>query len=290
MPRARSHEPAAGETRSASTGSNYHTQALTRGLQLLELFSSSRPPVTFIEIHENSGLPKSTLVRLLSALTEADFITKIDERPAYRLGHKVLTLADAYVSSLDISDLAGDYLDTLATVARQTANIGVLDGTDVLHVCVRTPNRPLRFEQPTGARSPAYCAGLGKALLAALDAAELPAHLPPAPYPRYTDRTITTQAELDAELRRTKRRGYAVDDNENSVGLRCVAVTLSHEGETLGALSVSGPSGEFGQSDQRRYVEALSETAEKLMSDPDVVAVLRRIHDSLRGSVTPQSA
>lgn len=286
MARKSTQRPASGG--SVAGGGNYHTNALTRGLQLLELFSRRRPPLTFTDIHDASGLPKSTLVRLLSALAAAEFIAKVDERPAYRLGHQVLKLADAYVSSLDLSQLAGDHLDTLSSMTRQTSNIGILDGDQVLHACIRTPNRPLRFEQGVGSRAPAYCTALGKALLAALDPDELPGHLMGEPFTRLTDRTITTRAELDTELRRTRRRGHAVDDNEHSVGLRCVAVPLTHSGETLAALSVSGPSGEFGPQDQRRHLDALTDTAQRLLADPDTSAALRRIHDTLRRSMTPE--
>jgi DNA-binding IclR family transcriptional regulator len=288
MPR-KTERPASGVASSTTTeGGNYHTHALTRGLHILELFSRHDPPLTLTDIHEKSGLPKSTLVRLLSALSAGEFIMKVDERPAYRLGHKVLKLADAYVSSLDISQLAGGHLDTLSRQTRQTSNIGVLDGDQVLHICVRTPARSLRFEQAAGSRAPAYCTGLGKVLLGALDPTDVAAHVMAEPFTRLTDRTITSHAELDSELRRTRRRGHAIDDNEHSVGLRCLAVPLEHAGETLAALSVSGPSGEFGPQDQRRHLDALRETAERLIADPDVVTALRQIYTTLRRSMAPE--
>jgi DNA-binding IclR family transcriptional regulator len=283
MPRTTaSHEasPAPGSTPAAA--GNYHTHALTRGLSLLDLFTAHQPPLTLTDIHQESNLPKSTLVRLLSALVTAGFITKVDERPAYRLGHKLLDLADHYVASLDIAQLAGGYLDTLSALTRQTSNIGVLDADEVLHVCVRTPVRSLRFEQAPGSRGPAYCTALGKVLLSGLDATQVRAHLGAEPFTRLTDRTLTGYVQLDGELVRTRRRGYALDDNEHSVGLRCLAVPLRHSGQAIAALSVSGPSGEFGPKDQQRYLDALKDAADRLVADPDVVASLRRISSMLR--------
>lgn len=279
--KARGPRPARTADQLGPKSANYHTHALTRGLVLLDLLASLPPPVTLTGMHERTGLPKSTLVRLLAALTEMRFVVRVDERPAYRLGHKVMTLAEAYVSNLDLSAAAGGYLDELSGATGQTSNLGMLDGPEVVHVCVRTPDRPLRFETTTGARASAYCTGLGKMLLAAVAPERLTAHLPPEPFAAHTERTMTTVDELTKELRRIARRGHAVDDNEHSAGLRCVATPLIIDGQQLAALSVSGPAGEFGRDKQKEYLERLGATADALCADPDVVAVLRRMHETM---------
>ncbi|MGB3437893.1 MAG: IclR family transcriptional regulator [Actinophytocola sp.] len=260
---------------------NYHTHALTRGLVLLDLLASAPSPMTLTGMHEHTGLPKSTLVRLLAALTEMRFVVRVDERPAYRLGHKVMALADAYVSSVDFSAAAGSYLDELARETQQTANLGLLDGREVVHVCVRQPDRPLRFETSPGARDSTHSTGLGKMLLAGVAAGRLPAHLPAEPFPARTDRTITSLDEMSKEVRRTGRRGYAVDDTENSAGLRCLAVPVTVKEQPLAALSVSGPAGEFTPKRQKEYLELLHATAGRLADDHDVVAVLLGMHASM---------
>jgi DNA-binding IclR family transcriptional regulator len=260
---------------------NYHTHALTRGLVLLDLLASVPPPVTLTGMHEQTGLPKSTLVRLLAALTEMRFVVRVDERPAYRLGHKVMALADAYVSSLDLSAAAGPCLDALARETQQTSNLGLLDGREVVHVCVRQPDRPLRFETSPGARDSTHSTGLGKMLLAGVAPENLAAYLPAEPFPARTDRTITALDEMAKEVRRTQRRGYAVDDNESSPGLKCLAVPVTVADQTLAALSVSGPAGEFTPKRQKEYLERLTAAADRLAADHDVVAVLRRMHESM---------
>ena len=276
----RAREPRGADQLGPKSG-NYHTHALTRGLVLLDLLAAVEPPLTLTDMHERTGLPKSTLVRLLAALTEMRFVVRVDDRPAYRLGHKVLALAEAYVSSLDLSAAAGRYLDELTGATQQTSNVGMLDGAEVVHVCVRTPDRPLRFEIATGARDSAHCTGLGKMLLAGVAADQLAAHLPPEPFPARTERTVTTVEQMRQEVRRTNRRGYAVDDNEHSHGLRCVASPLVVDGQPLAALSVSGPAGEFGRDRQKEYLTRLRATADALCADADVVAVLRRMHETM---------
>lgn len=261
---------------------NYHANALARGLAMLELLASGDEPLTLIDISENTGLPKSTLVRLLSVLNEMDYVVRVDERPAYRLGHKVLRLSNAYMSSLDLSAVAETYLAPLADRTGQTANLGMLDGDQVIHVAVHEPDRPIRFRATAGARDHSYCTGLGKVLLSYTDPAELDDHLPAEPFHRYTEQTITTRDELTRELKRIVRRGYGFDDNERSVGLRCVAVPVEVDGVCLAAVSVSGPSGEFGPDRQQSYLERLQETAAELAGDPDTAAALRIVHTSLR--------
>ncbi|MFC4855127.1 IclR family transcriptional regulator [Actinophytocola glycyrrhizae] len=270
------------EDRPGQTSANYHTHALTRGLVLLELLASAPPPVTLTGMHERTGLPKSTLVRLLAALTEMRFVVRVDERPAYRLGHKVTALADAYVSSVDLSAVAGAYLDELVSETQQTADLGLLDGREVVHVCVRRPDRPLRFETSPGRRDSTHCTGLGKMLLAGVAPDQLAAHVPAEPFPACTERTITSLDGLAKEVRRTRRRGHAVDDNESSAGLRSLAVPVTGNGQRVAALSVSGPAGEFTPKKQKEYLELLHAAADRLAGDPDVVAVLSRAHGPTR--------
>src|SRR6478752_10679773 len=86
--------------------SSSHPHALARGLLVLETVAGRRDPATLTEIHETSGLPKSTIVRLLSALVEEDYLVRVDERPSYRLGHKVMALANSFMEALSVPDLA----------------------------------------------------------------------------------------------------------------------------------------------------------------------------------------
>lgn len=261
--------------------SNYHAHALARGLALLELLATAQQPMTLTEFHEQTDLPKSTLVRLLAVLTEMNYVTRVDERPAFRLAHKVLDLSTAYVSSLDAAASARPYLAELASDTGYTANLGVLDGDQVLHLCVVEPDRPIRYTAQTGSRDFAYCTGLGKLLLSRIPTQWLSRHLPDEPFPRRTGKTIVTEADLVRELRAVERRGYAFDDDEDIVGLRCLAVPVEVDGDCVAALSLSGPSGEFTPSHHAKHLEPLRATAARMSSDRDLGAVLRITHRSL---------
>jgi IclR family acetate operon transcriptional repressor len=266
---------------SKPASANYHANALARGLALLEMVADSSEPLTLNDLSRDTTLPKSTLVRLLAVLSEMEYLVRVDERPSYRLGHKVQGLATSYLSTLDLSAAAAAYLRPVATATGQTANLGVIDGKHVLHVGVVEPDRPLRFRTGIGVRDDLYCTGLGKLLLSELPPADLPSCLPAEPFPAHTETTLTTAEALRRDLRRSQRQGYALDDNERSIGLRCVAVSVRVDGECLAAVSVSGASGEFTTARQQGYVSELGKAADDLARDPDVVAALRIMRRSL---------
>jgi DNA-binding IclR family transcriptional regulator len=279
-PMSRRRDEQANITRPASA--NYHANALARGLSLLEYLAGQTHPLTLGEFAGATAMPKSTLVRLLNVLQEMEYVVRVDDRPSYRLGHKVQVLATAYVAALDVTKAAEPHLAPVSKSTAQTANLGVLDGDEVLHLYVSEPDRPLRFNASTGTRDYAYCTGLGKLLLAHVDPDLLPVHLPPEPYPAFTDNTITALDRLTRELRRIRRQGYALDDNERSVGLRCVAVPVEIDGDCVAAVSVSGPSGEFTASVQEDYFELLQEVAQAMSADHEVAMALRIVGRSLR--------
>lgn len=249
---------------------------------MLELLAVGNEPLTLAEISDHTGLPKSTLVRLLSVLAEMDYVVRVDDRPTFRLGHKVYRLSNAYLSSLDLSVVGDAFLGPVATRTGQTANLGMLDGSQVIHVGIHEPDRPIRYHASVGYRDHAYCTGLGKLLLAYVDAAQLSDHLPGEPFPRWTDQTITTIDEMTRELRRVQQRGHAYDDNERGIGLRCLAVPVEVDGLVVAAVSVSGPSGEFGPDRQQVYLDRLKETAAELSADPDAAAAMQIVYRSLR--------
>jgi IclR family acetate operon transcriptional repressor len=271
---------------SKPASANYHANALARGLALLEMLASAAEPLTLNEFSESTALPKSTLVRLLAVLAEMEYVVRVDERPSFRLGHKVQRLADGYMSTLDLTVVAQAYLRPVALATGQTANLGVLDGNQVLHICVAEPDRPLRFTTALGARDHTYCTGLGKVLLAGLPDELLAGILPAEPFESFAANTITNLADLRRDLRKTARRGFALDDNERSTGLRCVAVPVRINGECLAAFSVSGPAGEFTPARQHEYVAELDEVAKAMSDDPDFATALQIVHQSLRPAGT----
>jgi IclR family transcriptional regulator, acetate operon repressor len=242
----------------------YHVAALSRGLAVLSELAAIGSPATLTTLSEHTRVPKSTLVRLLSVMTQLDYVIRTDDRPAFWLGPAVMPLGWAYAASLDIMAAAKPVLTSLAAESGHTANLGVLDGPEIVHLCVIEPDRPIRFLAAPGSRDGTYHTGLGKLLLAYVSPDELPRHLPHEPYPARTSRTIQHYDQLAEALADIRRTGYAFDDQEGDLGVRCLAVPVRVDGKILAALSISGPAGELEPGDRQGLLSLLRAGASEL--------------------------
>ncbi|WP_420114774.1 IclR family transcriptional regulator [Pseudactinotalea sp.] len=261
--------------RAAEERPHYHAHALSRGLKVLRAVATSPTAATIASLHGRTQLPKSTLVRLIAVLEAEEYLVRVDSRPAYRLGHGVLPLATGYLEAASVADVVRPHLRQLASATGWTANFGVLDGRDVVHVCVEFPDRSIRYSTTEGSTNPAYCTGLGKAILSRLDAEALTAALPAEPYPALTTHTITEATQMTEDIARTRSRGYAVDAEEADLGLRCLAVPIDLGHGEFGALSVSGPTGEAADGREQHLVG-------ELLATRDAVEALQPLPSDLR--------
>lgn len=251
----------------AAAKAQYNSHALLRGLGILDAVAAGGEPVSFSRLHEITGQPKSTLVRLLAVLEAAEYVVKVDERPAYRLGHAMLPIVAGYFQSGSLSEVVRPHLRRLALSTGWTANFGILDGDQVRHLGVEFPDRPLRYTTAEGTLAPTYCTGLGKAILSALPEKDARAAAPRGSYPALTAYTLTSWSALSAELAAIRDRGYAIDAEEASIGLRCLAVPVVTEQGVLGALSVSGPAGESDDERDGAFVAALLDSRDELLRE-----------------------
>lgn len=255
----------------------YHAKALSRGIELLRCIGRSGS-IGLDGIYREIAVPKSSLIRLLTVLEEERLITRDVDDASYSLGYGIAVLAEYYVQHADLCELASPYLRKLSDLSGCTANLGILDGENVRHLCVEEPDRPLRYRSTTGSHDYAYCTGLGKALLASLSESELLRRLPPEPMEAFTPNTITTHEALMHELDRVRTDGYAHDDEERDIGVRCLAVLLpaGKDGAPRreASISVAGPAGELVGNTRLNVVKALEVTATEMAADKQLVSVL----------------
>jgi IclR family transcriptional regulator, blcABC operon repressor len=214
--------------------------AVTRAAAILGLLARSGDPVGLAELTRRLELPKSSIANLCSALEQANLVRRVDGR--YRLGHFVLELGSAYLSA---SSLLGDFADTAARLpagSQETLLLAQLDGTDVLYLARHDGTQPIRLASDIGKRLPANCTALGKAMLAQLDPADVAERYRRLPsFPILSERSRRNVDELLDDLELTRRRGYAVDDEENTLGIQCFGVAIAGraDGEPLRAVSVT---------------------------------------------------
>jgi len=212
---------------------------LRRGLELLELIAKSRRGLSVAEIEVAVPLHRSSIYRYLNTLVSCGYLERAKEG-RYRLGPKVLELAGLALDHLDIREVAHPLLIELSEAADATVHLCRLDGTEVVYLDKVETHRSLPLYSRIGGRAPAYCTGVGKALLAFLPPERLKSILEQIQFKKITTNTIVDRNKLLAELAATRQRGYAVDRGEHEEGIYCVAAPVFDlYGEPIASVSVT---------------------------------------------------
>jgi IclR family KDG regulon transcriptional repressor len=211
-----------------------------KALDLLEEVTAFGRPVRFSELLAGSPYPKATLHRLLQTLASQGMLAHDPVDHSYRPGLRLVRLAHAAWAQASLGPIARPHLDALAAALGETVHLAQLDNGHVLYVDKRNAARPVDMFSQAGKIGPAYCTGVGKALLAFLDPAALEAALSRQAFHRFTPATLTDAAALRRELREIRARGLSFDREEHEAGIICVsAPILTARGRALGALSVT---------------------------------------------------
>ena len=217
-------------------------QSLVRALTLLEHLSQREHGATLTDAAQAAGLAASTAHRLLKSLEQMGFVAQDEERGLWFVGVKAFTIGSAFVRARDVVAIARPFMRELMELSQETVNLAVLDQGEPVYLTQIECRQMIRAHALPGARAPVHCSGVGKALLATLPEARVAAIAQRRGLPRYTEKTLTTLPALNAELARVRERGWAADDEEHSLGMRCVASVLRDEhGEAIAAISLTGP-------------------------------------------------
>lgn len=214
------------------------TQALTRGIALLNLVADSAAPLRFTEIAERAGLARPTAHRILAALTEARLLRQDPLSQTFALGPRLMEMAHRVWEGFDLRATAAPELDRLARLAGETARLAVLEGEAVLYVDQRDAEQEaVRLVNRVGARVPPAASAAGKAMLAQLPAAERRRLLE-----RAAAGDAARLAALERDLALSAARGYALSFEEAAAGVNGVAAAvLDRRARPLGAIALVGP-------------------------------------------------
>lgn len=227
----------AGRERAAGT-----VQSVDRALDLLEELARMEGPVGVGEVAAATGLPQGTAHRLLRSLQARGYV-RHDASRKYALGAAAFLLGDAAQRSLASS--ARPYLARLVSLSGETANLAVLEGDDLVYLAQVPSPHTLRMFAEVGRHVPPHSTAVGKVMLAGMPSERAVALLTRRGMPALTPHTVTTLPAFLEELDATVTRGWAADEEEQEVGVRCVAVPVARGGQVLAALSVSGPAERF---------------------------------------------
>ncbi|MFN7003564.1 MAG: IclR family transcriptional regulator [Roseinatronobacter sp.] len=213
---------------------------VAKALEVLDLVAGYGRPVRFSDLLEGSPYPKATLYRLLQTLVSQGMLAFDTERATYSLGIRLVRLAHVAWQQSSLAPIARPYLDQLSSEVGETVHLAQLDHGQVLYVDKRNARDPIPMYSQAGKVGPAYCTGVGKAMLAFLPVESLPAILAQQSWHPFTAKTLTTPDAMSRELDVIRARGFAFDDEEHEPGIICVALPiLSSRGGVLGALSVT---------------------------------------------------
>ena len=218
----------------------YFVSSLAKGLHVLELLAANgEMSASRMAGHLNTS--RAVSHRFLSTLRDLGYVDKTPEG-RFQLTFKVLEMGMRKLEGFEIRHTAHPVMQEIALSCGETVNLGHWDGSAIVHLNKINSTEILRLDVEMGAKAPAYCTGLGKAVLAFLPQRELDAYLQTVELVAISPKTITDPESLKAEIAQIRQRGYALDDEELSLGLRCVAAPVfDYAGRPSYALSVSGP-------------------------------------------------
>jgi IclR family acetate operon transcriptional repressor len=220
---------------------SYIVQPVYKALQVLRCLGDERRELALSEICYRVDLPKTTVFRYLQTLCACGFVTHDADTDLYRIGLRVWELGQSLQEPHRIRELALPPMRALRDRFNETVNLGVLDGPEVVYLEIIESRRSLRMQAQLGGRDPVYSTALGKAVLAFKLEDQWATHLPKDLAPR-TDRTVLSLVKLRQELAVARERGYALDDEENEEGARCIAApVLNHQDQPIAAVSLSAP-------------------------------------------------
>ena len=238
-----------------------------KALEVLELVAGFERPVRFSEVLEISPFPKGTLYRLIQTLTNQGMLNYDPERQTYSLGVRLVRLAHAAWQSSSLAPIARPYVDALAQATGETVHLAQLDNGQVLYVDKRNARTPVEMYSQAGKVGPAYCTGVGKVMLAFLDASEASRVIQQQSFHPFTQHTLDGEQALRTELTQIRGKGYSFDREEHEPGIICVAapiVTSAHR--VLGGLSVTTTTAQ-------KSLSELEDLAPQLMATAHSIAV-----------------
>lgn len=224
-----------------SENSRYTVQVLAKALDLLDLLSR-QGAMSLTQLCQELGQPKSSVFRYLVTLEEHGYVQRSQNGDTYSLGLKLLELGNAVAGQSTVHEVALPFMRNLINEFGETVNLAILESGKVVYIEILEGTHSIRMAARPGQRDFAHSTAIGKAILAYAPPAEAENVVKRYGLPQRTPATVTTLEGLRAELAQVHERGYSIDNIENELGVRCVAVPiLNHQSHPIAAISVSGP-------------------------------------------------
>jgi IclR family pca regulon transcriptional regulator len=235
----------------AAVEQKQYLQSLERGMAVIQVFSREHPALTLSEVARLTG---TTLEKLGHVRSDGRL---------FSLTPRVLSLGWAYLSSLNLWEIAQPLMEDLVQKTKESCSAATLDLPDIVYVARVPTRRIMTIALGIGTRLPAHATSMGRVLLAGLPDGELDEFLAGARLERFTDWTVTDPSRLRSLVEQVRRQGWALNDQELEIGLRSIAAPIkSGDGRTIAALNVSAAAPRVSIDElEQRFLPALLETA-----------------------------
>lgn len=239
-------------------------RVVERAFDIIESLGGSRKPMSVTDIAKSTGISKSTAFRLLQTMHARGFVEK-DINQAYSIGYKLIDVVSSHINTLELQTEAKSCLIALRDEFDMAVHLGILQGADISYIENLDISLSVnKYTQP-GYRSPAYCSSMGKCLLSCLSGDELETLLYNYTFKKYTENTITNSTEFKQYLKKVRRQGWAMDNQEYCLGQRCVAAPIfDYRGDAVASISISGTTKQMTDDKLPNIIEKVKNAANNI--------------------------
>ncbi|HEX5481486.1 MAG TPA: IclR family transcriptional regulator [Terriglobia bacterium] len=237
-------------------------RSLERAMMILELLASSRTGLSLLELVQKTKMPRSSVHCLLVTLQRRGYLYHNDKTGRYMFGLQLFSLANMAVSGLKLREEAAPFLRSLVEKTQLTVHMAILEHGEAVLISKYEPPGIFRLATWIGKRMDLHCTSLGKALMAYLPSEEVSRIIEEHGLPRHNDNTICSKKRLKEEMERTTGRGYAVDDEEDELGLCCIgAPVFGFDNHVMASISIAGTTNQVTRENLRKLAEQVKQTA-----------------------------
>ncbi|MCC3144531.1 IclR family transcriptional regulator [Halanaerobium sp. Z-7514] len=244
---------------------NQLIKSLDRALTILEKLVESENGMGVTELSRELGLHKSTVYRLLDTLKYRGYLEKNEDNQKYIAGIKLFELSSRVLNDIDSRIRVRPYLEELMEKTKETIHLGILDDGEIIYLDKVESTATIRMYSQVGRRVPVHSTSLGKAILAHLPENKVREIINKKGLEAKTENTITDIDKLLKHLKKVKKQGYAVDDEEQEENIRCIAAPIfNHKGEVISSFSLSAPISRMGEERMEKLKKLIVEYSSKM--------------------------
>jgi len=242
----------------------YHVPALERTVNILKLISSSKDKFSVTDICKELDFPKATVFAIMRTLEYYNMVQK-DRSGRFQIGSEMFQLGMAYISDNNVIELARPYMKKLMEELGFTVHLGILHEDQIMYIAKEEPDSFIKFSTYPGLKTKIHLTGLGKAIAAYLSESELEQIITNMGLVEATSNTITNVTEFKESLTTVRMKGYAFENEEGEIGVKCVAAPIINARHTTPtAISITAHSSQLSEEQFSEIGELVRETAQEI--------------------------